>query len=78
MPCMDGTGPRGAENRMNFGCGSRRGAGMAGYGRGYGYGNGYGMGFCRFASMDSEKTLNAEKAVLQQRLAVIDKRLSEL
>jgi hypothetical protein len=45
---------------------------------GYGRGNGYGMGLCRFASEDSEKSLNAEKVVLQQRLAIIDKRLSEL
>ncbi|NCC67769.1 MAG: hypothetical protein EOM14_06175 [Clostridia bacterium] len=71
MPCMDGTGPRRFENRMAPGCGGRRGAGA-------GYGNGYGMGFCRYAAMDNENALNAEKAVLQQRLTIIDKRLSEL
>lgn len=76
MPCMDGTGPRRFENRTGPGCGRHRGIGadMVGYGRG----NGYGMGLCRFASEDSEKSLNAEKVVLQQRLANIDKRLSEL
>jgi hypothetical protein len=69
MPNMDGTGPRFIGRRCGCGHGRRFGAG--------GRNGGHGMSYCRFASAGDKKSLMSLKAILEQRLACVDKRLQQ-
>jgi len=73
MPRRDGTGPQG-EGPMTGGC---RGVCASGLPRGefYGRGRGRGIGRSYLGAEFSDTELKAQKIVLEERLAAIDKRL---
>ncbi|MDI3544356.1 MAG: hypothetical protein PWQ28_637 [Candidatus Woesearchaeota archaeon] len=82
MPNMDGTGPMGEGPMTGRGlgrCSSRRyaGNGRIGFGRGFGRGLGWGFRGYRNAPLDIEtekKELEAEKKLIEERLAELEKR----
>ena len=75
MPRMDGTGPMGCGPRTGWGNGAcRQGATTAPRG----FGMRRGLGFNPNAPQNNRETLNAEKAILQERLANVDKQLETL
>ena len=92
MPRRDGTGPMGAGSMTGRGFGLCTGANAVKYGAGLGMGlglglacrRGFGRGFGRGSAINriSTKTqkelLNEQKAMLQNRLEVIDKQLENL
>ena len=75
MPRMDGTGPMGCGPRTSRGNGACR-QGAATPPRGFGMR--CGLGYSPNAPHNSRETLNAEKAILQERLANVDKQLETL
>ena len=75
LPRMDGTGPMGCGPRTGWGNGAcRHGATTAPRG----FGMRRGMGFSPNAPQNSRETLNMEEAILQERLANVDKQLETL
>ena len=74
MPRMDGTGPMGCGLRTGWGTGRCRNVGYAPYG----YGLRRGLGNMPFPAQPSRETLTAEKTLLQERLAEVDKQLGKL
>ena len=75
MPRMDGTGPMVCDPRTGRGNGVCL-QGAATPPRGFGMRRG--LGFSPNAPQNSLETLNAEKAILQERLANVDKQLETL
>lgn len=92
MPRRDGTGPMGAGSMTGRGLGLCTGANVVKYGAGLGMGlglglacrRGFGRGFGRGSAINqtSSKTqkelLNERKAMLQDRLEVIEKQMENL
>jgi hypothetical protein len=92
MPRRDGTGPMGAGSMTGRGLGLCTGANVVKYGAGLGMGlglglacrRGFGGGFGRGSAINqtSSKTqkelLNEQKAMLQDRLEVIEKQMENL
>jgi len=88
MPRRDGTGPMGAGSMTGRGlglCTVKYGAGLGmglGLGlacrRGFGRGFGRGSAINRISTKTQKELLNEQKAMLQNRLEVIDKQLENL
>lgn len=86
MPRRDGTGPMGAGPATGRGLGFCTGANAAGYGAGFGFGcrRGFGRGFGRNFTLNqtSAKTqkelLQEQKALLENRLKIIDEQLENI
>ena len=74
MPRMDGTGPMGCGTRTGWGTGRCRNVGNAPYG----YGLRRGLGNMPYTAQPSRENLAAEKALLQERLAEVDKQLEKI
>ena len=88
MPRRDGTGPMGAGSMTGRGLGLCAGVNAVKYGAGFGMGlgqgfarrRGFGRGFAfnHASSKTQKELLNEQRAVLQDRLEVIDKQLENL
>ena len=94
MPRRDGTGPMGAGSITGRGLGFCTGANAVKYGaglgmglglgfacrRGFGRGRGFGKGFAvdQTSSKSQKELLSEQKALLKDRLEVIDKQLEDL
>ncbi len=90
MPRRDGTGPMGAGSMTGRGLGFCTGASAVRHGAGlgmglglacrHGFGRGFGRGFAvnQASSKTQKELLNEQKAMLQDRLDVIDKQLENL
>ena len=94
MPRRDGTGPMGAGSMTGRGLGFCTGANAVKYGaglgiglglglacrRGFGRGRGFGKGFAvdQTSSKSQKELLSEQKALLKDRLEVIDKQLENL
>ena len=88
MPRRDGTGPMGAGSMTGRGLGFCTGANAVKYGAGLGMGlglglacrRGFGRGFAidQTSSKSQKELLSEQKALLKDRLEVIDKQLEDL
>ena len=88
MPRRDGTGPMGAGSMTGRGLGLCTGANAVKYGAGLGMGlglglacrRGFGRGFAvnQTSSKTQKELLNEQKAMLQDRLEVIEKQMENL
>ncbi|NLT47932.1 MAG: DUF5320 domain-containing protein [Clostridiales bacterium] len=84
MPRRDGTGPMGAGSMTGRGLGLCTGANAvnyrAGLGMGLGFGCGFGRGFAinQISTKTQKELLDEQRAMLQDRLEVIDKQLENL
>jgi len=88
MPRRDGTGPMGAGSITGRGLGFCTGANAVKYGAGLGMGlglglacrRGFGRGFAidQTSSKSQKELLSEQKALLKDRLEVIDKQLEDL
>jgi hypothetical protein len=92
MPRRDGTGPVGAGSMTGRGLGLCTGANAVKYGAGLGmglglglacrrgFGRGFGRGFAfnQTSSKTQKELLNEQKAMLQDRLEVIEKQMEKL
>jgi hypothetical protein len=90
MPRRDGTGPMGAGTMIGRGLGLCTGANAVRYGTGFrmglglacrrGFGGGFGRGFAvnETSPKTQKELLQEQKAILQNRIEVIDKQLENL